>query len=313
MDETQQSQTSGGPLTLLRLVLRSIRPKQWPKNLLVYAAFFFTLNDQWTFDQPGDAGVLLARATGAFVVFSALAGATYLLNDLADIDRDRLHPRKRFRPLASGALPMPVAMAAVAVLGGGGLAGGFALSLQLGVVAVAYVLLQGAYSSWLKHLVILDVMGLGTGFLLRAIAGAVVIDVPISPWLYACTALASLFIGFGKRRNEMALLGGQSTGTRSSLSQYTIPLLDQLITIVATATLVAYTLYTATAEGLPENNAMLLTVPFVGYGLFRYLFLIHGRNLGESPEEILLADRPLQAAILLWVVASVVVLLVYRS
>ena len=297
----------------MRLVLRSIRPKQWPKNLLVYAAFFFTLNDQWTFDQPGDAGVLLARATGAFVVFSALAGATYLLNDLADIDRDRLHPRKRFRPLASGALPMPVAMAAVAVLGGGGLAGGFALSLQLGVVAVAYVLLQGAYSSWLKHLVILDVMGLGTGFLLRAIAGAVVIDVPISPWLYACTALASLFIGFGKRRNEMALLGGQSTGTRSSLSQYTIPLLDQLITIVATATLVAYTLYTATAEGLPENNAMLLTVPFVGYGLFRYLFLIHGRNLGESPEEILLADRPLQAAILLWVVASVVVLLVYRS
>jgi 4-hydroxybenzoate polyprenyltransferase len=165
----------------------------------------------------------------------------------------------------------------------------------------------------LKQLVILDVMGLGAGFLLRAIAGAVVIDVPISPWLYACTALASLFIGFGKRRNEMSLLGGQSAETRSSLSQYTIPLLDQLITIVATATLVAYTLYTATAEGLPENNSMLLTVPFVGYGLFRYLFLIQSLNLGESPEEILLADRPLQAAILLWVVASVAVLLVYRS
>ena len=313
MKEAEQHATPAGPLQLLRLLVLSMRPPQWTKNLLVYAAFFFTLNDHWTFDQPGEAGLLLARATAALLVFTAVSGATYLLNDLADLDRDRLHPRKRCRPLASGALPAPLGAGAAAILGIGGLAGAFALSTQLGIVALAYALLQAAYTLQLKHLVIIDVMALGAGFVLRAVAGAVAIDVPISPWLYACTALGSLFIGFGKRRNELDTLGGESMGTRSSLAQYTIPLLDQLTTIVATATLVAYTLYTVTAEGMPDNNAMLLTVPFVGYGLFRYLFLIHGRNVGESPEEILLTDRPLQATIVLWVASAVVVLLAFRA
>ena len=295
-----------GVLASFGLLLRSLRPLQWPKNGVLFVGLVFAR-------QYADPAQVL-RATAAAVLCCMLSGAVYLVNDLLDVEKDRLHPRKRHRPLASGRLSPAVALVAAVVLAGGALAGSFLLSVPFGLVAGSYVLLQVAYASLLKHAVILDVLALSMGFVIRAAAGAVAVSVPISPWLYVCALLLALFLALGKRRQELVSLTAEdAVGHRPALEQYTVGLLDQLIQVVTTCLVLAYMLYTFSAENLPRNHAMMLTVPFVLYGLFRYLYLVHVRGEGGAPEEVLLRDRGIAICVLLWAASCVVILYTFPA
>ena len=293
-----------------KALVLATRPKQWTKNLLIFFALFFTANEAW-FEDPGPALDLLGKAILAFGLFSALSGAVYLVNDILDVDQDRQHPRKRLRPIASGQLSVSVAWLAAAGLSGAGLGLSFVLEPLFGWVALAYLVLMAAYSLLLKRLILLDVLTISGGFILRAVAGAAVLQVPVSPWLYTCTGLGALLIALAKRRSELALAGSDAGRQRVTLDRYTKPLLDQFIAIVALSTLLAYTLYTFTAANLPTNYAMMLTVPFVIYGLFRFMYLVYSRNLGESPEDLVTTDVPLILTIVLWLTTAVTVLMVF--
>jgi 4-hydroxybenzoate polyprenyltransferase len=294
----------GRASTMARLiaVVRSLRPKQWTKNLLVFAGLVFTYN----LLNPD----MLSRVMLAFVAFCMLSSAGYLWNDLRDAPADRLHPIKCRRPIAAGLVPPWLAATFALALAAAGLALAFSLGPSFLLVASLYVLLTASYSIWLKHLVLIDVFGISAGFVLRAVGGAVVIGVPVSPWLYVCTVLVSLFLGFGKRRNELELLETGAADHRKNLDQYSLELVDQLILIVASVTIMAYSLYTFSAENLPRDHSMMLTIPLVVYGLFRYLFLVRVRRQGGAPEDLLLTDPGLLGAAVAWVALSVFVLYV---
>ncbi len=294
--ETRSNRIIG--LVLLAL-LKTLRPKQWSKNIFVFAALVF---DHKLTDPD-----LLILTGAAFGVLCLLSSSVYVLNDLADIEKDRAHPKKRFRPIASGALPLPVAYGALAVLAPGALAAAFGLGTSFGLVALVYFGSNVLYSFWLKHVVLIDVMVLASGFLLRAVGGAELIGSAISPWLYICVSLLALFIGFGKRRGEL-LIAQNGGATRKVLNDYSLAFIDQLINLVASSTIVAYSFYTFSAENLPRNHAMMLTIPFVLYGLLRYLYLIHVKGEGGAPDELVFVDRPLQLAFGLWALAVVLVL-----
>jgi 4-hydroxybenzoate polyprenyltransferase len=241
------------------------------------------------------------RTLAGFIVFCLLSGIVYIINDLADVEADRQHPEKRTRPIASGRLPVRTARGFAI----GALILIFPVSVWLSpafaIVALSYFLLNLAYSKWIKHIALLDVFSIALGFVLRVVAGATLIYVTrFSPWLYVVTTLGALYIGFGKRRSELALLADGANAHRKVLDGYTIPLLDQLITIVSATTIIAYSLYTFSAPNLPDNHIMMLTIPFVMYGVFRYLYLIQVTHSGGAPEEVLFSDRPLQITILLW-------------
>jgi 4-hydroxybenzoate polyprenyltransferase len=281
-------------------VVRSLRPKQWTKNLLVFAGLVFTYNLL--------NAEMLSRVVLAFVAFCALSSAGYLWNDLRDAPADRLHPIKRRRPIASGLVPPPLAVAIALVLAAAGLGLAVALGPSFALVASLYMLLTASYTIWLKHLVLIDVFGISAGFVLRAVGGAVVIGVPVSPWLYVCTVLVSLFLGLGKRRNELELLELGAAGHRKNLEQYSLELVDQLILIVASVTIMAYSLYTFSAENLPRDHSMMLTIPLVVYGLFRYLYLVRVRRQGGAPEDLLLTDPGMLGTAVAWVALSVVIL-----
>jgi 4-hydroxybenzoate polyprenyltransferase len=283
-------------------ILRSLRPKQWTKNLLVFAGLMFTYN----LLNPG----MLGRVMLAFVAFCMLSSAGYIWNDLRDVAADRLHPIKRRRPIAAGLVPPWLAAIIALALGVGGLALAYALGTSFLLVASLYLLLTASYSIWLKHLVLIDVFGISAGFVLRAVGGAVVIGVPVSPWLYVCTVLVSLFLGLGKRRNELELLETDAAGHRKNLEQYSLELVDQLILIVAAVTIMAYSLYTFSAENLPRDHSMMLTIPLVVYGLFRYLYLVRVKREGGAPEDLLLTDPGMLGTAIAWVALSVIVLYV---
>jgi 4-hydroxybenzoate polyprenyltransferase len=292
---------------LLPALIRAMRPKQWIKNLLLFAGFVFTLNDQWRPFSPEMWSALL-RSVAAFSLFSLIASSVYLLNDVRDLEKDRRHPTKRNRPIAAGALSPRVAIAVAVVLMPLCLIAGFRLSPPFAAVAAGYLGMQFAYILVLKEIVLLDVFVLALGFVMRAVSGAVAIGVEISPWLYTVTLLGSLFLGLCKRRNELVLLEGQAVHHRKILEMYTPQLLDSLISIVASSTVMAYSLYTFTSPKLPHNNLMMLTIPFVIFGLFRYLFLAHTQNAGGSPEEVFLRDKPLLWNIALWIVSTGLIL-----
>ncbi len=280
----------------MRLVL-SLRPGQWTKNLIIFAALMFGQRLQ-------DVRAVL-YAAGAFAVFCALSGVVYLLNDVADRETDRSHPVKRSRPIASGDLPVGVALAAAAVIGSVALAAGFWLRPAFGVVGAIYVALLACYSGPLKHVVIIDVLTIAVGFVLRAAAGAIVIGVPISHWLLFLTILLALFLALSKRRHELVLLADGATSHRPILEEYTPYLLDQMIAVVTASTLVAYAIYTVSPETVEKFHTQMLglTLPFPLYGIFRYLYLVHQREGGGSPAEMLLNDRPLLLCVALWAVA----------
>ncbi len=313
----------------LKNLTRSARPKQSAKNGLVLVPLFFTINIWWDSNNLDRNLIIIAKALITFASFSALSSAVYLFNDLQDIEQDRNHPKKRYRPIAAGLVSQQLAWTAAILLAAAGLAAVAVINIPLLAVSAGYLTLNVAYTTVLKHEVILDVMSISAGFVLRAVAGTLAINgtefgfgglepavVPlnISPWLYVVTALGALFIALVKRRSELMAAGDQAENQRAILREYTEKLLDQLIVIVAASTLMAYTLYTFSSgitesSNVPENNTMMLTIPFVGYGLFRYLYLMHVKGAGEAPEDVLLTDRPLRLNILLWLGTAAVVLL----
>jgi 4-hydroxybenzoate polyprenyltransferase len=278
-----------------------MRPRQWPKNVFVFVALFFD-------GQVINVTSLLPTIL-AFVLLCLMSSGVYLMNDLADIESDRRHPTKRFRPLPAGELQKGTAGAAAVFFALGSLTAGFALSTGFGLILLAYLVTQIAYTFWLKHVVLLDVSIVAAGFILRIAAGVTIIDVQrFSPWLYIFGGFLSLFLVVGKRRHELVLLGDEARHHRAILQEYNLELIDRMLGIITTGAVVSYSLYTFLSEGLPENHAMMLTIPFVLYGIFRYLYLIHVRNEGGAPEEIVLRDRPFQIAILLYGVAAFIAL-----
>ena len=308
MEKTKLDEPRRGPAALPLEFARALRPRQWTKNLVVYLAPLFTLNEAWDADDLSGAAEVAVEATVAFAAFCVLSGAVYLANDVLDRRSDREHPLKRNRPIASGRLPVGAAWAGAFVLSALGLAAAFALQPLLGAIAAVYLGASAAYSLGVKRLILLDVFTISAGFVLRTVAGAAAIEVPVSPWLYICAGLGSLFIALAKRRSELATSGASAPSQRDTLARYTLPLLDQLLGVVATSTIVAYSLYTFTASNLPQNHAMMLTIPFVVYGMFRYLYLMHARDLGERPEEVIFSDGPLLAAVALWLAATAAIL-----
>lgn len=308
---TRSEKQSATPSLAVSLI-KALRPKQWTKNVLLYAGFLFTLNKKWFLLAPS-MWQALAKATLAMIVFTALASGIYLLNDVQDLPHDRLHPKKRSRPIAAGHVPIWLALVMTLLLEGVGLWGAFALAPSFGWVGLSYVLIQLAYTYSLKHMVIIDVFVLASGFVLRAVSGVLVLSADISPWLYIVTFLGSLFLGLCKRRHELSLLADDAGKHRQSLSHYSTELLDQMISIVTASTIMAYSLYTFSAQGLPPNHMMMLTIPYVLYGMLRYLYLVHMHKLGGSPEEILLRDRPILAVLLLWAGTAATILAYGRT
>lgn len=286
-------------------LLKTMRPKQWIKNVFVFAPLVFDIK---LFDPT-----YLIRTVTGFVLLCLVSGTVYIINDIADREKDGLHPRKRLRPIASGRLSVPVAAVAGAVIILLTIPAGFLLDPGFGIIMLSYLLLQFGYSFWLKSIVIIDVMSIATGFVLRVAAGVPLVEAErFSPWMYTCMALLALFIGFNKRRHELDLLGEEAKNHRANLGDYTLGLLDQIINIVTAATLVAYILYTALAENLPENHSMMLTIPFVLYSLFRWLYLVHVKGMGGEPEEIVLKDHPLQAGVALWAASVVAIMYLFN-
>jgi len=286
---------------MLKYIFKAMRPRQWTKNAFVLAALVF---DRQLFQIPS-----LERTLLTFLIFCLVSSSVYLINDVMDIEADRVHPVKKNRPIASGKVPVNLAIVISIFLVIGSLVGSYFLSFGLMVIVAVYFVLNLAYSKWLKHMPIIDVLVIAACFVLRVAAGVSVIQVErFSPWLYVVTTLFALYIGFGKRRAElMVLVPENSQSHRKVLSGYSIEFVDQLITIVSSTTIIAYSLYTFSAPNLPANHSMMLTIPFVLYGLFRYLSIMQINKMGGEPEELLLKDRPLQITILLWAISIMII------
>lgn len=281
-----------------------MRPRQWTKNMFVFAALIF---DRQLFNLHS-----FERTVIAFIIFCLLSSSVYLLNDVMDINSDREHPIKKNRPIASGKLAVSTAVIASILIAVVSLGIALLVSPTLALIAAVYYLMNIAYSKWLKHIVLIDVLIIAFGFVLRVAAGVSVIQVQrFSPWLYVCMTLLALYMGFGKRRAEMSAVNN-GTSTRKVLSGYSIAFLDQLITIVSATTIIAYSLYTFSAPNLPDNHLMMVTIPFVLYAIFRYLYLIQMKNAGGEPEELLLTDHPLQITIILWALAILTIFYFYK-
>ncbi len=291
-------------LRALRGLLLTMRPKQWTKNLLfVFPAIIF---DGKLFEADA-----FLRVFASFALLCLISGSVYIINDLMDIESDRQHPRKRFRPLPAGQLPVPMAKTAAVVFPLFGLALAWLLTPKLTLILLAYLIMQLMYSFWLKHVVILDVLVITAGFVMRVAAGVVVIQVTqFSPWLFVCTGLLALFLAISKRRQELILLGDRADNVRQIYREYNLPLLDEMLRITTTSTLITYIVYTieTSAPILAGTNLALLTVPFVMYGLFRYLYLIYVKGESSPPDEVLLKDRPLQLDLVGFALTCVIIL-----
>lgn len=278
---------------MIGALLTSLRPRQWVKNLVIFAAIIFSGNAlDWQ---------MQAKVWAAFAAFCAVVGSGYILNDILDRSRDRVHPEKCRRPIASGRLGTGVAVTAAVILTTGALAGSLAVDYYLTISLAAYMVLQTIYALFAKHVVILDVMFIAAGFILRAVAGAAVIHVDISPWLIVCAMLLALFLALAKRRAELVLLEGEAASHRRNLEHYSIDLVDQMTVITAAATVVSYAIY---SFDVYESGWMMITIPFVLYGVFRYLYLVHKHLKGGSPEQVLFTDKPLLVNIVLWAAAA---------
>ena len=283
-------------------IYKSLRPQQWIKNLFIFAPLVFSQN-------LGNWPVVL-KASGAFLIFCLLSGSLYILNDLKDLEEDRLHPKKSKRPLASGRLKKRYAVTAFFLLFSASLILSFSLNLAFFLCALVYAVLQGSYSFFLKHIVIVDVFVVAAGFLIRVIAGGLAIEVELSPWLLLCTILLALFLAMSKRRHEIILLEKNAENHRPILKEYHPYLLDQMIAVVTASTVISYCLYTISEETIAKfgTTHLIYTVPFVLYGIFRYLYIVHQKKEGGSPEAIIIKDRPLLIDIFLWIVSIVVIL-----
>lgn len=288
---------------MLKAFIQTLRPRQWLKNLVIFAGIVFD-------GQLGNWPALL-RVLLAFILFCLVSGITYTINDLMDVQADRAHPKKQHRPIAAGRLSPKAAIIFAVILSLVVFPAAFLLELRFGIVCLSYFLLMLAYSRWLKNLFIVDVMIISIGFVLRMFGGIAVIQVQhFSPWLYILTSLLALFLGFGKRYSELKMLAAQAGETRKTLRGYNLDLLNQYLVVILGAILITYMLYTFAPISGEHNYTMMFTIPFVIYGIFRYMHILQNKESGAAPEEVLLSDRPLQASILLWAIAVFIILYV---
>ncbi|MCL4442308.1 MAG: decaprenyl-phosphate phosphoribosyltransferase [Firmicutes bacterium] len=303
--QTENTQLQTRPLigerSGLYLLLKSMRPKQWTKNLIIFAGIIFS--------QKIFVDGLLLKTFYAFAAFCLLSGSVYIVNDLVDIEKDKAHPRKKYRPLASGGLKASLAAVFVVLTTAAALGSAFWINRNFGFAALAYFLVTLSYSFALKNIVIIDVLVIAVGFILRAVAGAVVIRVSISPWLLVCTFLLALFLALTKRRHELLLLDDQAQSHRKILDEYEPEMLDQMISVVTSSTVMAYSLYTFTSG---HSIYLMGTIPFVIYGIFRYQYLVHRKDIGGNPEMALFKDPPMIINILLWVVSCSTILYLFK-
>lgn len=292
---------------MLRAIIKTMRIKQWTKNAFIFAALVF--------DRQLMNPVAFGRTVAGFFLFCILSSTVYIINDIMDVEADRQHPKKKFRPIASGKLSIRAAVTAAVVFLAITFPLAYLLSPSFFVIAICYFTLNLAYSLRLKHIVLVDVVFLSLGFVLRVGGGVSLIHVErFSPWLYVVTYLLALYLGFGKRRAELNLLSGSGSAAshRKVLDGYTIPFLDQIIMMISGMTIMAYSLYTFSAPNLPANHSMMLTIPFVLYGILRYLYIVEIEGTGNAPDEVLLIDRPLQIAILLWGISVLVIFYLFK-
>jgi len=294
-----------------RGMVRTMRPKQWIKNAFMFGALVFSEEHLWR------SWTSLTTVIAGFVVFCMAASSIYLLNDVVDVEKDRAHPRKRHRPIAAGIVPVPLALVAAVLLLLGAISGAWWVDgdSDFLIIVVTYLVIQGVlYSFILKNIVIIDIFTIAAGFVLRAIAGALVLDIAITPWLLLCMGLLAIFLGLGKRRAELVLLEQGAASHRKILQEYSIPMIDQMLSIVTAATIMAYTLFTFTSKTMPTEPYpyMMLTVPVVIYAIFRYLYLIHHKGGGGSPEEMVFTDVPFAASIVVWGGMVVTLLIWFR-
>jgi 4-hydroxybenzoate polyprenyltransferase len=289
-------------LTSLKYILISMRPAQWVKNLFIFAGLVFSRN-------LFNAEAFLTVGFG-FVVFSLAASGIYIFNDIQDLENDKSHPEKRKRPLPSGRISIPTAYTIAFILVAGSLSGAFILNQMFFGILIAYLVMNVGYSLWLKHAVILDVMCIAFGFVFRVLAGTALANVRTSDWLLICTVTISLFLGFSKRRNEVALMEEKSAKHRSVLAHYSLPFLDQMIAVATACTVMSYALYTVAEETVTRfgTRNLVLTIPFVLYGIYRYLYLIHEKGTGGNPSSLVFDDKPLLVNCLLWVISAVIII-----
>ena len=290
--------------------LRLLRPLQWVKNGLVFLPFLFAIDIAWSVDDLANVPSLLGRMAVLFIAFCALSSGVYVFNDLMDRNADRLHPRKRHRPIASGKIGVPFAAALTLILAAVGLGAMWYVGIPLLLVSLVYLVINFGYCVGGKNLVLLDVFAVASGYVIRAVSGALAIDVDPSPWLYTTTGAGALFIVLGRRYAEVRLAGEDADRQRPVLEKYSQPFITQLLTVSATAALLSYTLYTIEAENLPNNHTMLFTLPLVALGLFRYLYLLNHSSDAEAPEQLMVRDLPLLATVITWLAVSAAVLLV---
>ena len=288
-------------------LLKTLRPKQWIKNLILFAGWLFSISDRM-FVLSNEL-ILIGRAAWGFLLFCLLSSAVYILNDVFDAEADRQHPQKKDRPIASGALPIPIALAASAALLLTGTVLSFSLDLIFGYVAVIYFAVFTLYTLILKRILILDTLIIALGFVLRALAGAIAVGVGISVWLVVCTIFLALFLGFAKRRSELVTLGNEAANHRDTLAHYTVGLLELLLGICGTLAIISYSLYSISPRAMQSFGPdVLLTLPFVFFGMFRYLYLVVQENRGGDPAAVLFSDPPLFLTVVLWIVVSALLL-----
>lgn len=289
---------------MFKAVIKAMRPKQWLKNGLIFAALVFDR-------KIGYPAYLLDTILGA-ILFSLIASAIYIINDISDVESDRKHPIKRHRPVASGVLSIPVAWGVAVGLLVVGVGSAFWLSKFFALLCTGYIILNLGYSYYLKHIPLIDVLVLASFYLIRVAAGVLIIQVTrFSPWIYTATIFLALFLGIGKRRTELLNNQTMENHSRKVLSGYTLAYLDQLLMIVLTCTIITYSLYTFSAPNLPDNHVTMLTIPFVIYGVFRYLYLLQIEGIGEAPEEIVFKDRPFQINMVLWGVSILLIFYIF--
>lgn len=296
----------------IRPLILALRPYQWPKNGIVFAALAFSAGDAWKLDQPDTWWPLLWRTIALFALWCLAASGTYLLNDSRDRELDRLHPRKAHRPIASGAVSVPLATTLAVVLFTIAIPCAFALDSITGFILAGYILVMTAYSYGLKRVAILDLLILCAGVIGRAVAGAAAIDVEISPWLYVCSSFGAFFFAASKRWAEFRQLGADAARHRPSIAHYSGDILGQMLTISASAALLSYALYTIESQNVPANGSMALTIPFVGFALFRYLLLLNGERRTDAPDQIVFTDPQIVLSVAGFVITAVSVLVIAR-
>ena len=295
-------------------LVKSMRPRQWVKNLVIFLPLVFSLNEAWSLSTGNELPTLtlLSKNIIALVSFIFACSAIYILNDLLDAESDRNHHSKKFRPIAAGEINTSIALFTAVLFTVVALLIASLVNTKLFYAVGAYMMLMVVYSLFLREIMILDIFAISSGFVIRVVAGALAINIPVSPWLYVCMGFGALFIALSKRHAELNVTETKNGYNRTTLQKYSLGLIETFITLALSTTLMSYILYTFTAPNLPDNNAMMLTIPFIVYGTFRYLYLVKERWLGEKPEDVLVTDRPLIICVILWLTVTVTVLYFFR-